>query len=190
MEMQKQKQPLYKAKWILWLSLIALPPVGIILLWTCHKEMKKISKIVLSVVFAVMFIIIVSTSTEPTTPQSSTNPKATHLYDTVEIKDVINGSRTEKIGEYSIIRVSSTDITEESLTDWYFNYVSKNNYNWCMILYTDKNENIGVYSISGLVQKDVSFEKDKYGDYMLGDSSKSITYIPTNEQKLKLKEYK
>lgn len=116
----------------------------------------------------------------------SDTPKAeTHIYDKAQVKDVVNGSRTKKIGEYSIIEIDSKDVTIEALTDWYFNYVSVNDYNWCMILYTDKKDNSGVYAINGMIQKDVLFEQDKYGDYMLGDSSNGTIYGPTEEKTLK-----
>ena len=107
------------------------------------------------------------------------------LYDNAEVKDIMNGIRTEKIGEYSIIRANSSDVTIESLADWYFNYVTKNDFNWCMIIYTDKTDNSGVYAIKGMVEKDVIFEQDKYGDYMLGDSPNSTLYTPTDEKTLK-----
>lgn len=108
-----------------------------------------------------------------------------HIYDRANVKDVMNGSRTEKIGKYSIIKVDSAEVTMEALTDWYFNYVSVKDYNWCMILYTDRNDNSGVYAIHGMVLKDVFFKKDEYGDYMMVDSSNSIFYSPTNDNTLK-----
>lgn len=79
--MQKEKKRFYQAKWFLWLWLILFPPVGIILLWLCHKEMKKGSRIVLSVVFAIWFIILMLATnggsptvpaTEPTSPTPTT----------------------------------------------------------------------------------------------------------------------
>ena len=96
----------------------------------------------------------------------------------------MNGFRSEKIGEYSIIEVKSDQVTEEILVDWYFNYVEKNDFNWCMILYTDK-ENEGVYAITGIINKDVKFNIDEYGDYSLGDSTNGITYVPDSENTLK-----
>lgn len=76
----KEKKKFYQKKWFLWLWLIILPPVGIILLWTVHKTMKKITKVILSVVFALWFIILMvaasgdssdtSTSTGNDTPQT------------------------------------------------------------------------------------------------------------------------
>ena len=53
-----------------------------------------------------------------------------------------------------------------------------------MILYTDK-ENEGIYAIDGIINKDVSFNVDEYGDYSLGDSTNGITYVPDSENTLK-----
>ncbi|WP_418745088.1 hypothetical protein [Evtepia gabavorous] len=112
-----------------------------------------------------------------------------HIYDSAQVKDVMNGSRTEKIGEYSIIEISSEEVTDEALTDWYFNYVAKNDFNWCMILYTDKDDNMGVYAIDTMIQKDVLFEQDEHGDYMLGNSSNATIYAPTDDSTLKIMEF-
>lgn len=107
-----------------------------------------------------------------------------HLYDNAVVKDVLNGSRTEKLGEYSLIEADSEDVTLEALEDWYFNYVKENDFNWCMILYSDKDDNSGVYSIHGFVEEGVIFTEDDYGDYMVGDSSGSTIYSPTEDGKL------
>ena len=56
--MEKQKQKFYKAKWFLWVWLIFFPPIGLILLWACHKQMKMAARITLSVVFTLWFIIL------------------------------------------------------------------------------------------------------------------------------------
>ena len=112
-----------------------------------------------------------------------------HIYDNAQVKDVMNGSRTEKIGEYSIIEISSEEVTDEALTDWYFNYVAKNDFNWCMILYTDKDDNVGVYAIDAMIQKDLLFEQDEYGDYSVGDSSNATVYVPTENDTLKIMEF-
>lgn len=121
---------------------------------------------------------------EPTTTAEPTTELQGHIYDDAIIKDVMNGFRSEKIGEYSIIEIKSDQVTEEILADWYFNYVVKNNFNWCMMLYTDR-ENEGVYAITGIINKDVKFNIDEYGDYSLGDSANGITYIPDSESTLK-----
>lgn len=56
--MQEKKNKFYQRRWFLWLFLILFPPVGIILLWTCHKEMKKNTRIILTVVFGIWFIMM------------------------------------------------------------------------------------------------------------------------------------
>lgn len=108
------------------------------------------------------------------------NPMERHIYDNAIVRDVINDERTKKIGEYSIIYLASSAATVENLTDWYFNYVMLHNYNWCMILYTDSIRNQGVYAIAGVVDKDVFFEQDEYGDYALLEPLQEILYLPVN----------
>ena len=109
-----------------------------------------------------------------------------HIYDKAVIKSAMNGFRTEKIGEYSIITLPSDMITIEDLTDWYFNYVEKNDYKWCMILYSDKDDNSGIYCEKNLIQKNVHFFKDDYGDYALdGTSTDTIFYSPTEDGTIK-----
>ena len=117
-------------------------------------------------------------------PVKDTQPEEDHLYDSATVKAVMNGARTEKIGEYSIIKADSKDCTIEALTDWYFNYVKKNNFNFCMILYSDKTDNFGCYSIPGMVQKDVQFDVDENGDYSVGNSSNATSYVSVEEGKL------
>lgn len=105
-----------------------------------------------------------------------------HIYDNAEIRDVHNGFGTEVIGKFSLIRAPYAECTDEALEDWYFNHVAPNNFNWCMILYSDKSDDSGVYSSSGFIQKDVTFEPDQFDQYMLGDTSKSIWYVPDNDK--------
>ena len=160
---EKAKKPIFK-KWWFWLVVI----IVIVEAFVPNKDSDKND----------------SSPAESQTTESQ--PVESHIYDNAQVKDVINGSRTEKIGEYSIIEVNSEEVTDEALTDWYFNYVVPSNYNWCMILYADKNDNSGVYAIPGMVQKDIQFEKDKYGDYAVGDSSNATVYTPTNDNKLQV----
>ena len=76
--MQTEKKKFYKAKWFLWLWLILFPPVGIILLWGFHKEMKKSSKIILTAVFMIWFIILraATNSNSPDAPTIESAPPA------------------------------------------------------------------------------------------------------------------
>lgn len=56
--MKNEKKKFYQKGWFLWLMLIFIPPIGIILLWACHKKMNKIIKIILSMVFAFWFLLL------------------------------------------------------------------------------------------------------------------------------------
>ena len=73
-------------------------------------------------IIIVVFLAAIFGNMDDTTSQD------THLYDNAQVRDVMNGLGTEKIGEYSIIEAKSDEVTVEALTDWYFNYVSKNDF--------------------------------------------------------------
>lgn len=122
-------------------------------------------------------------SSEEETSTENETISEPHIYDNAQIKDVMNGLRTEKIGEYSVIEINSSEVTEETLADWYYNYVSVNDFNWCMILYSDKSDNSGVYALVGMVQKDIFFNVDEYGEYSVGDSSNATLYFPSGDGK-------
>lgn len=109
----------------------------------------------------------------------------THIYDDAEVLDVLNGSGTDVIGEFSLTIADSSEITDEVLADWYFNYVTVNDYNWCVILYSDSDSNEGVYAIQGFVDKDVTLSVNETdGTYVLEDSSNATTYYPTSDNTL------
>ena len=95
----------------------------------------------------------------------------------------MTGSGDKKIGEFSLIEIDSSEVTMDALEDWYFNYVSVNDYNWCMILYTDYDDNTGIYGISGLVQVDVIFavEKENPKEYYIGSTENATTYYPSDD---------
>jgi hypothetical protein len=70
--MEKAKQKFFQRKWVLWVSLIFFPPLGLILLWAGQKQMQKKSKIILTVVFAIWFgILLIGTR-----GGAATNPAA------------------------------------------------------------------------------------------------------------------
>nr|WP_296965356.1 hypothetical protein [uncultured Mediterraneibacter sp.] len=122
-----------------------------------------------------------SSQKEPNTTENNSSEK--HIYDTAQIKDVFNGTRDKKIGEYSIIECLSTDVDESVLADWYYNYVIKNNFNWCMILFTDTNSGndtyLGAYAILDDVEYNVKYTKNEYGDYDYSlNIENSTLYLP------------
>ncbi|MEA4869633.1 hypothetical protein SDC9_69583 [bioreactor metagenome] len=66
--MEKAKQKFFQRKWVLWISLIFFPPLGLILLWAGQKQMQKKGKIILTVVFAIWFgILLIGTTGGATT---------------------------------------------------------------------------------------------------------------------------
>lgn len=65
----------YTKAWFMWVMLIIFAPVGIFLMWKFHPEMKKNTKIILTVVFAILFLAIAfgENSDETTTNNDSSN---------------------------------------------------------------------------------------------------------------------
>ncbi len=52
------KQKFYEQVWFMWVLLIIFAPIGIFFMWKFHPEMKKKIKIILTIVFAIFFLII------------------------------------------------------------------------------------------------------------------------------------
>lgn len=164
------------------------------------KEKKPVSKkliIVLVVVVALFLLLVVGINalpepTETTAPQTTvgeTVPQrkdaSSHIYDNATIIDQMNGFRNKKLGEYSVIKISSDEVTEEALADWYFNYIKKTDYKSYMISYTDI-PGKGVYGTETMVEKDVEIEVDENGDYWYAGNVGSTIYCPTDDGKLKI----
>lgn len=61
-----EKPSFYKQLWFMWVMLVIFAPIGIFFMWKFHPEMKKNTKIILTVVFALLFIIFISTSGDET----------------------------------------------------------------------------------------------------------------------------
>ena len=74
---------------------------------------------------------------------------------------VMNGTKTERIGTYSMCYLLSADCTEETLAEWYAEIKDKG-YNWSIIRYADYtgDENTGVYADNGLIEKGVHLDED------------------------------
>ena len=82
----------------------------------------------------------------------------------------------------SVVYADSSECTDEVLADWYFNHIVANGYNWGMILYTDKDDNSGVYGGSKIVEKNVTFRVWEDGSYSKGDNSNATIYIPDGDK--------
>jgi len=113
--------------------------------------------------------------------------KQKHIYDKAKVVDMMNGMGTKAIGKVSIIEAQSTDVTQEALEDWYFNYVKphEKEFNYCLILYTDKNKKEGVLCSAGVLTKDTPLEKDKYGETYSKTQSGGTIWGPTDDGHLK-----
>lgn len=69
------KTKFYEQTWFMWLMLIVFAPVGIFFMWMFHPEMKKKTKIILTVVFAILFIIIMTSNSNKTDDNLENNTK-------------------------------------------------------------------------------------------------------------------
>ena len=98
--MEKQKKKFYRTQWFLWIWLIIFPPIGLVLLWACHKEMKNKSRIILTVVFAIWFLIlrIAINGDASTTPTVDTNPSST----TSAVKAVESSESAQEASESTL----------------------------------------------------------------------------------------
>ena len=113
--------------------------------------------------------------------------KQKHIYDDAKSVDMMNGMGTKVIGKVSIIEAESTDVTQEVLEDWYFNYAKphEKDFNYFLILYTDKGKSMGVLCNSALVTKDCPLDKDKHGETYSQARSGGTIMGPTDDGHLK-----
>lgn len=150
--MKNNSKPTYKKWWfILLVSAIIVSAI-----WISIDDMKKSNREKTVI------------KNEQAPPESDATKGK--IYDSAEIKDELSGNG-EKIGKVSIIKASSADITDEMLSDWYFNYVEKTKYNYYIIEYTDYNFKKGVFANNAMVIKDCNLTTSPTNDNipMLGD---------------------
>lgn len=107
-----------------------------------------------------------------------------HFYDNAEIHDIMNGSGTEKIGEYSVVKIASDEFNDDMLNDWFFNYVKPNDFNYCLIVFKNIGS-LGVYASGDMVIKDAGIEIDASGDYVYTSSKNEILYSLSGDGTLK-----
>lgn len=109
--MKKRKNKFYNTKWFMWLWLIFFPPVGLILLWTCHKQTKQKTKIILSIVFALWFFILISAMGDETNETSDDT--------TSQTQEQSEDSETNETSDDTIsqIQEQSEDKEESSIYD-------------------------------------------------------------------------
>ena len=89
----------YTQTWFMWGMLIVFAPIGIFLMWKFHPEMKKNLKIILTVVFAILFIIVyLSNGSDTESPSSDygTNNYQKEKKVAVEVADFSSMTKAEK----------------------------------------------------------------------------------------------
>lgn len=69
----KENVKFYEKQWFMWLMLIIFAPVGILLMWKFNTKMKKSTKIILSIVFGIVFLIVITGSEEPSVDNAGSN---------------------------------------------------------------------------------------------------------------------
>lgn len=69
----KDNTKFYEQPWFMWLMLIIFAPVGILLMWKFNTKMKKSTKIILSIVFGIVFLIALAGSEEPSVDNTGSN---------------------------------------------------------------------------------------------------------------------
>lgn len=141
-----------------------------------------------ALVALVNFLLSISGGKDTPKPAATSAPAATasaHIYDNAEIITLMSGSGTEVVGKCSVIKASSSDVTDEALADWYFNHVEPGEYNYAIIAYTDK-LNIGVYGNKGIVEKDVGLHPEEDGSYSVGSNDDAVIYFAADGKLTKM----
>ena len=151
------------------------------------KKLRKGTVLVLAAAFAVCGLAgCGSSSTADSSSDSSSGSSGSDTidYENAEIIDVYGEDGEEVVLQYSYIEADSSAVTEENLTDWYYNYVAETDYNWYVIFYTDSDEDNlrGVYCFSDSIEVGVALAQ--YGtDLYLPDEEDGdyVTYIPSGD---------
>ena len=132
----------------------------------------KRKKTMLVIMFVVLCVVSLFTRKEDNKTSVETETTETTIVENpVEIQkeEILNGLETEVIGECLIVKTQSVNCTEDFLTDVYYNYYITNDYNYGIIVYTDK-ENIGGYINTGLIELNCEIIKENNGTYCLGET--------------------
>ena len=94
----------YTKAWFMWVMLIFFAPVGIFLMWKFHPEMKKNTKIILTIVFAILFLAIAfgGSSDETTTNNDSSN----------------SNSNTNTVSKVKVEVIDFSGMSESEILTW------------------------------------------------------------------------
>ena len=84
---QKTKNPFYTEVWFMWVMLVLFAPVGIFFMWKFHPTMKKNTKIIISVIFGILFLVSLGSGATSETSDNKTNSEASTKQTKVSIID-------------------------------------------------------------------------------------------------------
>lgn len=102
-----------------------------------------------------------------------------------QIIDIMNGANTKSIGKTSVIKAKSTDVDDDYLLKWNKEHVQPNNFNWAVIVYTDKgDDNLGVYAANTLMIKDIRLSRQADGTYMQNGNTRDTVMYTVDGDKL------
>ena len=102
-----------------------------------------------------------------------------------QIIDLMNGSNTKSVGKTSVIKMKSTDVTDEYLVNWSKNHLQTGDYNWGVIVYTDKgDDDLGVYGTGDFILTDVQLQPKDDGSYAQGGSTQTTMMCKVDGDKL------
>ena len=203
-------KPLYKRWWLWGIAAVVLAVISGIVIYQmvmCSRTSDKDMGTIESSESTVLYLHrraeekVILSSPKPTEPPTTTRTTHDPLCDKDdcgddEIDDEIDCVYDWDENYYSIIRATSAEVTYENLRIWYFNYVARRGYRWCMIVYTDKSDHSGVYAVPGLIKKDVIFEeapitsgceyvRDPDGNMILfHETDHTVEYRPADEERL------
>lgn len=175
----QNKKKFYQANWFLWISLIIFPPLGLILLWGVHKDMKKNKKIVLSCIFILWFIIMFSiiNDSDVTTDDNSSTQQETEF--TKDERTTVISTEADKDLKVELKGKIEKVVGADNLQT--FNYIPDNNFSLIVFRgkesFTAKMTVKSMYldmfkilkEIQPIIDTDVDFNvvytlKDKYGN--------------------------
>ena len=98
-----------KSNWLLWVLLVFLPPIGIIYLWVTKKEFKTKKKIILTIVFALWFIICIAINGTSSNNAEQVKPVSTEIPVETQME-----SKTEDISTEAVNDTTETTTVEAS----------------------------------------------------------------------------
>lgn len=124
----KEKKKFFEKKWFMWLTLFVFPPLGIGVIWTINKNMKKLLKIILTVVFVFWFAILVVAAATGSDDEGSDTTTSTHdeteevisyTNDADSINNLFNDVFKNDIKDIDSLSVSYDNVTESYLVSYY-----------------------------------------------------------------------